>query len=110
MAARCMRRRLRCSTRWSSFRDRPQPRLGLTLSIGTALADQSAGIQVETLLKTATSWDGSVLPSHPVGQPEITVLRITVAPGTELPLHRHPVMANQLTFACTGPTGTGSTQ
>lgn len=49
-------------------------------------------IQVETLLKTTQSWDGSVLPSYAEGQPEVTILRITIAPGTALPEHQHPCM------------------
>lgn len=49
-------------------------------------------IQVETLLKTSESWDGQELPPYPEGTPEITILRITVAPGTALPNHQHPVM------------------
>ncbi len=49
-------------------------------------------IQVETLLKTSTSWDGQDLPPYPEGIPEVTILRITVAPGTALPNHQHPVM------------------
>jgi quercetin dioxygenase-like cupin family protein len=49
-------------------------------------------IQVETLLKTTQSWDGSTLPSYAEGQPEVTILRITIAPGTALPEHKHPYM------------------
>jgi len=49
-------------------------------------------IQVETLLKTTRSWDGATLPSYAEGQPEVTILRITIAPGTALPEHKHPFM------------------
>jgi len=49
-------------------------------------------IQVETLLKTSQSWDGQDLPPYPKGTPEVTILRITVAPGAALPNHQHPVM------------------
>lgn len=47
---------------------------------------------VELLAETAVSWDGNPLPAYPEGQPKITVLRITVPPGTSLPSHRHPVI------------------
>ena len=44
------------------------------------------------LVKTAKSWDGKVLPAYPQGQPEITILRINIPPGTRLDTHRHPVI------------------
>jgi quercetin dioxygenase-like cupin family protein len=47
---------------------------------------------VKELVKTTQSWDGSVLPTYPHGQPEITILRITIPPGTRLDTHRHPVI------------------
>jgi len=49
-------------------------------------------IAVETLLKTTESWDGQSLPAYAEGQPEATVLRITIAPGAALPEHKHPYM------------------
>lgn len=49
-------------------------------------------IQVETLLKTTSTWDGADLPPYAEGQPEVTILRITIAPGTALPEHQHPFM------------------
>jgi len=49
-------------------------------------------IQVETLIKTTQSWDGESLPPYAEGQPEVTILRITIAPGTALPEHKHPFM------------------
>jgi len=33
-----------------------------------------------------------LLPKYPKSQPEITVLQITIPPGTTLPLHTHPVI------------------
>lgn len=47
---------------------------------------------VKELVKTTRSWDGKPLPAYPQGQPEITVLRISVPPGTRLAAHRHPVI------------------
>ena len=69
--------------------------LGISLVFlltGVVLAEHSDDIQIEELLKTTTSWDGSVLPVYPDGQPEITILRITIAPGAQLPMHLHPVI------------------
>ncbi len=46
----------------------------------------------ETLVKSSSSWDGSRLPAYPRGQPEVTVMKITIPPGTRLPMHQHPVI------------------
>jgi len=47
---------------------------------------------VETLAKSSTSWDGATLPAYPAGQPEVTLLRITIPAGQKLPVHTHPVI------------------
>lgn len=39
-----------------------------------------------------TSWDGAELINYPTGKPSITMLKITVAPKSKLPLHYHPVI------------------
>lgn len=52
----------------------------------------SEEIQVEELTKSSTSWDGNLLPHYPQGKPEITILKITIPAGAELPLHQHPVI------------------
>ena len=57
-----------------------------------APAFELRAVQVESLAKSATSWNGNALPAYPAGQPEVTVLRIRVAPGARLPLHKHPVI------------------
>ncbi len=62
------------------------------LSPGAAYAGESAGVRVETLLSADASWNGQVLPVYPEGQPRITILRIQIAPGTRLPMHKHPVI------------------
>ena len=52
--------------------------------------EQKESIEVEVLKKATVSWDDEPLPVYPQGQPEITILRITVAPGEQLPVHEHP--------------------
>jgi len=47
---------------------------------------------VQELIKTTHSWDGALLPAYLQGQPEITVLRITIPAGTRLDMHHHPVI------------------
>jgi quercetin dioxygenase-like cupin family protein len=44
------------------------------------------------LAKTSLSWDGSHLPDYPKGTPEVTILKIKIPPGRQLPLHKHPVI------------------
>ena len=47
---------------------------------------------VAELVKTTESWNGAVLPAYPQGQPEITILRISIPAGTRLATHSHPVI------------------
>ncbi len=65
--------------------------LTLLLFITTSLANDK-GVQVSVLTKTTESWNQAPLPQYPQGQPQITILRILIPPGTNLPLHTHPVI------------------
>ena len=49
-------------------------------------------VEVEVLAKTSTSWNGAPLPEWQAGKPEITLLRIRVAPNTRLGMHKHPMI------------------
>lgn len=51
-----------------------------------------SGARVETLARSTRSWNGALLPAYGAGQPQVTILRITVPPGVRLPLHHHPVI------------------
>lgn len=65
----------------------------LCLLSSTAFAHESQkDIQVDVVTKSTLSWDGRTLPAYPEGQPEISILKITIAPGTRLPLHQHGVI------------------
>ena len=44
------------------------------------------------LAQSTRSWDGALLPHYPEGQPEVTILHITIPAGTRLPMHHHPVI------------------
>lgn len=73
------------------------------------MAPQTKGtsLAVAELVKTSRSWDGKSLPAYPQGQPEVTILRITIPPDSRLDTHRHPVinagvlMSGQLTVVTT---------
>jgi quercetin dioxygenase-like cupin family protein len=56
------------------------------------LAINFNAVQVDVLAKTVLSWDGNHLPAYSKGTPEITILRIKIPPGAQLPLHKHPVI------------------
>lgn len=71
----------------------------LTFAVtGNAVADDmhdnknSAAYTTEVLAKSSNSWDGTPLPEYPKGTPEVAVLKITIAPGQQLPMHKHPVI------------------
>jgi len=55
--------------------------------------------QSETLLRTASSWDGEPYKSYPSGRPELSILKITLAPHTQLEWHSHP-MPNAAYIVC----------
>jgi quercetin dioxygenase-like cupin family protein len=61
----------------------------LLLSCNAYAAD---GAVTEELIKGGSSWDGSALSSYPSGSPEVRILKITIPPGVELPMHKHPVI------------------
>jgi len=61
------------------------------LSSNVLAADVNS-VQANVLAKTSLSWDGSHLPDYPKGTPEVTILKIKIPPGSQLPLHKHPVI------------------
>jgi len=65
--------------------------LTLLLSSHGWAADAN-GVTVDTLAKTSASWNGRALPEYARGEPEITILKITIPPKAQLPLHKHPVI------------------
>jgi quercetin dioxygenase-like cupin family protein len=50
-----------------------------------------ATAQRETLLQTTQSWNGKPYTHYPAGQPQLTTLKVTIAPHTSLPWHSHPI-------------------
>ncbi len=56
------------------------------------IAHDSASPNVKVLVKSSKSWDGQELPNYETGKPEITVLKITIPPHSELPVHKHPII------------------
>ncbi len=58
----------------------------------TVPAEETGAVHVAVVVKSTASWDGSHLPDYPKGTPEITILRIKIPPGAQLPLHKHPTI------------------
>ena len=75
----------------------------ILLQQATAKNDQSI-VHAETLLRTSSSWDGEAYKSYPPGQPQLSILKITLAPHTQLAWHSHPmpsaahIVAEELTL------------
>lgn len=47
---------------------------------------------VRPLIQSTRSWDGSLLNPYPRGQPEVTIIHVTILPGCRLDVHSHPVI------------------
>ena len=61
------------------------------LTSGAALAADASTATNEVLLKGTSSWDGTPYIRYPDGAPELTTLKITIPPRTELAWHSHPM-------------------
>jgi len=61
--------------------------------IPAVLGAREPQIEVQQILQTAQSWDGKNYQGYPTGQPQLTVLRITIPPNTVLHWHHHPVIS-----------------
>ena len=48
-------------------------------------------VQTQILLSASSSWDAEPYQSYASGQPELSVLKITLAPHTQLEWHSHPM-------------------
>jgi len=54
-----------------------------------AQSNSTTGINIEKLLETEQSWDGVFYKAYPKGTPQLSVLKITIAPNTSLSWHEH---------------------
>ncbi len=51
-------------------------------------------IKIKQIMKTSCTWNGQWLSNYFKGYPEVTMLKITLAPGERLPVHMHPVISS----------------
>jgi len=56
-----------------------------------ARENRQPAVRTPILLSASSSWDGEPYSSYPSGQPELSVLRMTLAPHTQLEWHSHPM-------------------
>src|SRR5215510_8967738 len=61
--------------------------------VSSGLRASEPQIKVEQVLQVTQSWDGTPYTSYPTGQPQVTVLKITIPPNTALHWHRHPIIS-----------------
>jgi quercetin dioxygenase-like cupin family protein len=53
-------------------------------------ADKVEPAHRDVLLQAEQSWNGKPYTQYPKGRPELTMLKVTLAPHTVLPWHTHP--------------------
>jgi quercetin dioxygenase-like cupin family protein len=54
-------------------------------------AASSSPVQFETLTKTTSAWDSTPYKAYPTGQPQISIVKVTIAPHTVMKWHSHPM-------------------
>ena len=70
----------------------------------TARQNHPPTLQKQLLLRASSSWDGEPYKSYPQGQPELSIVKIILAPQTQLEWHSHPmpsaayIVAGELTI------------
>jgi quercetin dioxygenase-like cupin family protein len=64
---------------------------GFALAQQTSPASTAPAVKTEILAKSTSSWDGTPYKTYPAGQPEVTVVKITIPAHTTLKWHTHPM-------------------
>jgi len=54
-------------------------------------AQNAASVQAETLIQSTASWDGTAYTAYPKGQPQLSVVKVTIPAHTAMPWHSHPI-------------------
>jgi quercetin dioxygenase-like cupin family protein len=62
----------------------------LTALIAQTRANSVASGHREILLQTTQSWNGKPYTHYPTDRPQLTTIKLTIAPHTALPWHTHP--------------------
>lgn len=78
--------------------------LAPALFFHAASAQQTATAKADHLLQADHSWNGAAYETYPHTPPQLTMIRLTIAPHSALPWHTHPfpnagyVLAGELTI------------
>ena len=56
------------------------------------VTNSSYSVQKEVLLKTTSTWDNAEYTKLKIKKPEVTVLKIIINVGEELPMHKHDLV------------------
>ncbi|GAB2897731.1 cupin domain-containing protein [Microbulbifer echini] len=64
----------------------------LLLPLSAQLQESIKGVTFKTLVASTKDWAGDTLPAPKEGQPELSIVQVTIAPGARLPVHKHPVL------------------
>ena len=62
----------------------------LTAVLAQSGPQNTASGHRDILLQTTQSWNGKAYTHYPTGQPQLTTIKLTIAPHTALPWHTHP--------------------
>jgi len=62
------------------------------LLLGLCGVGYCGDIVSQVLIKSQKSWDGELLPKYKEGQPEITIIKVSIPAGARLRMHYHPVI------------------
>jgi len=62
----------------------------LAVALAQTRASSVASGHRDIILQTTQSWNGKPYTHYPTGQPQLTTIKLTIAPHTFLPWHTHP--------------------
>jgi len=62
----------------------------LSMPVPVGQADNVSTAKREVLVESDHSWNGTTYAQYPSGAPQLTVLKLTIAPNSALPWHTHP--------------------
>ncbi|GAB2875044.1 hypothetical protein GCM10027180_01750 [Microbulbifer echini] len=66
--------------------------LFLTFTYNAESQTDIGAVKFETLVASSKDWEGHKLPEMRPGQQELTIVRVTIPPGKQMPVHKHPVL------------------
>lgn len=53
--------------------------------------NNASGVNAVEVMRSSQAWNGEEIECYPAGQPELTVMRLSLPANTSLPWHTHPM-------------------